>query len=67
MNYEQLLYSVLFGLASFVYYKIFRWWINGKVEKATAYNPLDKLRKVKGWVIIACLALTSIVYLLKAI
>jgi len=67
MNYENLLYSVLFGLASFVYYKIFKWWINGKAKKPADYNSLDKLRKAKGWIIIVCLAITSIVYLFKSI
>lgn len=67
MVYENLIYSILFGLASFVYYKIHKGWRNGRDENPLFYKPSTTFGTVKNWMIIIALGITSIVFLLKSI
>ncbi len=67
MIYENLMYSVLFGLGSFAYYKIHKWWLNGRDENPVFFKPSTTFGTIKNWIIIIALAITSIVFLFKSI
>lgn len=65
MAYENLIYCILFGLASFVYYKIHKDWRNGRDKNLLFYKPDTTFGTVKNWIIIIALGITSFVFLLK--
>ena len=64
---ENLIYGILFGLASFLYYKIHKDWRNGRDENSLFYKPSTTFGTFKNWIIIFVLGITSIVFLLKSI
>lgn len=67
MIYKNLVYSILFGLASFVYYKIHRWWLKDRNKNPLFFKPMTTFGVVKNWFIIIALGITSIVFLLKSL
>jgi hypothetical protein len=68
MNYKFLASSFSFALASFAFFKFHKWWLNVRKEKKGAfYKPDTNLKAFQNWIIIIGFAITSIVYLFKAI
>jgi hypothetical protein len=67
MIYENLIYSIFFGLASFLYYKIHKGWRNGRDENSLFFKPSTTLGTIENWIIILALGITSIVFLFKSI
>jgi hypothetical protein len=66
MIYENLVYGILFGIASFAYYKIHKWWLTGRDENPLFYKPNTTIGTVNNWIIIIILGIASLVYLLKS-
>lgn len=67
MNYRFLLYSFLFALASFAFFKFYKWWLNLTKKKGAFYDFDTNLKAFQDWIIIVGLAIASIVYFFKAI
>jgi len=67
MNYKYLLYSILFGILTFGYYKIHKWWLEGREENPIFYKRDTIIGTFKNWVIIIFLAMTSIVFFFKSL
>lgn len=70
MNYKFLLYSFLFALAAFIYYKFNKWSLKDRngIENPDVYSkPHTRLQIFNSWVIIIGFIIASIVYLFKAI
>jgi len=66
MIYENVILAVLFGLASFLYYKIHKWWLSGRDDNPVYYKPSTTFGVIKNWLIIMVLGITSVVFLLKS-
>lgn len=66
MDYISLIYSVLFAIVAYAYYKIHKWWLNGRDENPIFFKPNTTIGTVKNWIIIISLVITSIVFLLKS-
>lgn len=70
MDYKFLLYSLLFTLAAFAYYKFNKWSLiekNGDKEPDLYSKPYTNLQIFNSWIIVIGFALASIVYFFKAI
>ncbi len=66
INYENLILCLLLGLASFFYYKIHKWWLEGRDDNPSFFKPSTTLGVIKNWIIIFTLAIFSIVFLFKS-
>ncbi|WP_291285700.1 hypothetical protein [Flavobacterium sp.] len=66
MDYISLIYSVLAAILAFGYYKIYKWWSSGRDENPNFFKPSTTIGKIKDWIIIISLAITSIVFLFKS-
>lgn len=66
MNYENLFYSILSGILAFGYYKIHKWWREGRDENPFFYKLDTNIGTFKDWIIIIALAITSIVFFFKS-
>jgi hypothetical protein len=64
---EDLILSILFGLASILYYRIHKWWISGRDKNPIFLKLETNTKSVENWVIIFFLAITSIGFLIKSI
>lgn len=67
MDYKNLIFSILFAMAAFGYYKIHKWWLNGCEKDTLNFKPDTSFKTFKNWVMIIGLALTSIVFLIKSL
>lgn len=67
MDYKNLLYSILFGILTFGYYKIHRWWLEGRDENPVFYKRDTNIGTFKNWVIIIVLAITSVIFFFKSL
>lgn len=70
MDFKFLLYSFLFAVAAFAYYKLNKWSLkgrNGNEEPNLYSRPLTNLQIFKSWTIIIGFAIIAIVYFFKAI
>jgi hypothetical protein len=70
MDYEFLLYSFLFAVAAFAYYKLNKWSLKGRNanEEPDLYSrPHTNLQIFNSWIIIIGFAITSLVYFFKSI
>ncbi|MEY4963897.1 MAG: hypothetical protein RLZZ323_1216 [Bacteroidota bacterium] len=67
MDYKNLLYSILFGILTVGYYKIYKWWLEGRDENPIFYKRDTNIGTFKNWVIIIVLAITSIVFFFKSL
>ncbi len=70
MNYEYLLYSFLFALGSFVYYKFNKWTLKDRngIKNPDEYSkPSTIAQIINSWFVIIILIIASIVYFFKAI
>lgn len=70
MNYRFLLYSCLFFIGAFVYYKFNKWTLEDRdgIKNADIYSkPQTNLQKFNSWAIIFCLIVAGIVNFFKAI
>jgi preprotein translocase subunit Sec63 len=67
MDYKNLLYSILFGILTVGYYKIHKWWREGRDENPFFYKLDTNIGTFKDWVIIIVLAITSIVFFFKSL
>jgi len=64
---ENLILSILFGLASFLYYRIHKWWLSGRDENPIFFKFGTKVNVIQNWIIIFFLAITSFGFLIKSI
>lgn len=64
---EDLILSILFGLASILYYRIHKWWLSGRDKNPIFLKLETNTKSVENWVIIIFLAITSIGFLIKSI
>ena len=64
---ENLILSILFGLASFLYYRIHKWWLSGRDENPIFFKFGTKVNVIQNWIIIIFLAITSFGFLIKSI
>lgn len=64
---ENLILSLLFGLASFLYYRIHKWWLSGRDENPIFFKFGTKVNVIQNWIIIIFLAITSLGFLIKSI
>jgi hypothetical protein len=67
MDYKNLLYSILFAVLSVGYYKIHKWWREGRDENPIFYKLDTDIGTFKNWVIIIVLVITSIVFFFKSL
>jgi hypothetical protein len=70
MDYKILLYSFLFAIAAFTYYKFNKWSLkerNGNEEPDLYSRPHTNLQIFKSWIIVIGFAIASIIYFIKAI
>lgn len=64
---ENLIYSILFGLATILYYGIHKWWLSVR-NKNPIFLKLDtNTRSFENWIIIIILAISSIIFFIKSI
>ena len=66
MIYENLFIGILCGILAFGYYKIHKWWREGRDENLFFYKLDSNIGTFKDWVIIIALAITSIVFFFKS-
>lgn len=64
---ENLILSILFGLASILYYRIHKWWLSGRDENPIFFKFGTKVNVIQNWIIIVFLAITSLGFLIKSI
>uniref|UniRef100_UPI00404A02BD hypothetical protein n=1 Tax=Flavobacterium sp. TaxID=239 RepID=UPI00404A02BD len=64
---EDLILSILFGLASILYYRIHKWWLSGRDKNPIFLKLETNTKSVENWVILFFLAITSIGFLIKSI
>ena len=64
---ENLILSILFGLASILYYRIHKWWLSGRDENPIFFKFGTKVNVIQNWIIIIFLAITSLGFLIKSI
>lgn len=70
MNYRFLLYSCLFFIGAFIYYKFNKWSLEDRdgIKNPELYSKSQtKLQKFNSWVIIGCLLIAALVNFFKAI
>ncbi len=67
MVYEDLIYGILFGIASLLYYRIHKWWLKGRDDNPIFFKFGTTVYVIQNWIIIIFLGITSFVFLLKAI
>lgn len=67
MDYKNLIFGVLFAIAAFGYYKMHKWWLEGRDSDTLNFKPDTSFRTFKNWVMIIGLAITSIIFFLKAL
>ena len=68
MNYKYLLYSFLFALVTFAFYKFNKWWLNERKQNSQLYyKPFTYLDTIRHWFIITGFGIASLVYFLKAL
>lgn len=65
-DYISLIYSILFAIGSFVYYRIHKWWRHGRDEDVSIFKPNTTIGTIKDWIMIVALAITSIVFLIRS-
>lgn len=66
MDYTSLIYSIAFAIGAFGYYKIHKWWLSGRDGNPIFFKPNTTIGKIKNWIIIILLTITSLVFLLKS-
>lgn len=54
---ENLILSILFGLAAILYYKTHKWWLSGRDENPIFFKFGTKVNAFQNWVIIIFLAI----------
>lgn len=64
---EDLILSILFGLASILYYRIHKWWLSGRDKNPIFLKLETNTKSVENWIIIIFLAITSVGFLIKSI
>ena len=64
---ENLILSILFGLASILYYRIHKWWLSGRDENPIFFKFETNTKSLENWIIIIFLAITSLGFLIKSI
>ena len=64
---ENLIYSILFGLATILYYGIHKWWLSVRDENPIFFKFGTKVNVIQNWIIIFFLAITSFGFLIKSI
>lgn len=67
MQNESLILSILFGLASFLYYRIHKWWLSGRDENPAIFKFETNTKSLENWIIIIFLAITSLGFFIKSI
>ncbi|RXM42098.1 hypothetical protein [Flavobacterium sp. YO64] len=67
MDYKNLIFGVLFAIGAFGYYKMHKWWLEGRDSDTLNFKPDTSFRTFKNWVMIIGLAITSIIFFLKAL
>lgn len=64
---ENLILSILFGLASILYYRIHKWWLSGRDKNPIFFKFETNTKSLENWIIIIFLAITSLGFLIKSI
>ena len=67
MDYKNLIFGFLFAIAAFGYYKMHKWWLEGRDSDTLNFKPDTTFRTFKNWVMIIGLAITSIIFFLIAL
>lgn len=70
MNYRFLLYSCLFFIGAFAYYKFNKWSLKDRdvIKNPDIYSkPQTKLQNFNSWAIICCLIIAALANFFKAI
>ncbi len=70
MDYKFLIYSILFAIAAFAYYKFNIWSLiekDGNKEPDLYSKPHTNLQIFNSWIIVIGFAIASIVYFFKSI
>lgn len=63
---NNLLYSILFLVVAFIYFKFHKWWLNMRKEKEEVLNKdFKKVGIVKDWIIIGLCLITSVIYFIE--
>ena len=64
---ENLILSILFGLAAILYYRIHKWWLSGRDKNPIFLKFETNTKSFKNWIIIIFLAIASLGFLIKSI
>jgi hypothetical protein len=68
MDYNFILYSFLYAVASFSYFSICKSWLKDiKKKEGAFFKPDINVKIITDWIIIIGLAIASIVYFFKAL
>lgn len=67
MNYNDLLYSILFALLAFIMHKFRKWWYKKSKQKYTEDDPGTKMTKLQLKVLLLAFTLASAIYFFKSI
>ena len=67
MDLQNLLYSFLSLLFSFLCYIYHKWWVKDKKERRVGFDAYDKTARVKDWVMIILFLIISLIFFLQAI
>lgn len=67
MEEKYFIYGVLFAVGALLYYKFYRWWLNGREDNDAFFKPNTKIYIFKNWFVIIILIITSLVYFIKSI
>jgi hypothetical protein len=66
MYYKYLIFSILYLIGAFVYYKFHKWWLSVRREKEEVLNQSFKsVGIIKDWVIIIMLLIASVISFAK--
>lgn len=61
-----LVYSILFGIAAFAYYKVHKYWLRARDENPIFFKLNSKVGVFKNWFFIIALSITSVVLFFKS-
>ena len=64
---ENLILSILFGLAAILYYRIHKWWLSGRDKNPIFLKFETNTKSFENWIIIIFLAIASFGFLIKSI
>jgi hypothetical protein len=64
---ENLIFSILFGLAAILYYRIHKWWLSGRDKNPIFLKFETNTKSFENWIIIIFLAIASLGFLIKSI